>query len=48
LEKKSPLLAPGQADKRMKMGNQYQKPAFEVVLHCLELAVSENFKVIII
>ena len=45
LEKKSPLLEPGQADKRPKMGNQYQKPAFEVILHCLSLVVAEDFDV---
>jgi hypothetical protein len=45
LEKTSPLLAAGQADKRPKMGNQYQKPAFEAILHCLSLVIAEDFNV---
>lgn len=45
LEKKSPLLGVGEADKRQKMGNQYQKPAFEIVLHCLTLLIPADFQV---
>lgn len=46
LERKSPLLSPGQADKRQKMGSQYQKPSFEIVLNCLNLLFPADFKVI--